>query len=183
MKRFSLLLMFLAAFAFVALAQDASQTSSASSQTSTNTSKKKAKADHSGMAMDQGQTAETGKSSSKGMKERTLTGCLSSSANAEGMYTLSNAKMKKGVEVGPADKVKDHAGHQVSLTGKWSTGAEAGEAAGTQQTKGERHFEVDNVKHISDTCSEAPGGGTTGSKGAKKKSKSAGETASTPKEL
>ena len=177
MKKLLLLLGLLAAFAFVAVAQDASQ-SGASGQTSTNMSKKKSSGDHSGMAMDQ-------QGSSKGAKGSTLTGCLSSSANEEGMYTLSNTKMKKGVEVGPADKVKDHAGHQVSLTGKWATGAEAGEKegaekAGAKEEKGERHFEVASVKHISDTCSEAPGGGTTGSK-SKGKSKGTGETASTPK--
>jgi hypothetical protein len=104
---------------------------------------------------------------------------MSSSANADGMYTLSNAKNKKGVEVGPADKVKDHAGHQVSLMGKWSTAAGAGEAnAASAKEKGERHFEVDSVKHISETCSEAPGGGTAGTKS---KDKNKGETASTPK--
>lgn len=171
MKRMLLLLGILAAFTFMAVAQDASQTSG--TQSTTTTSKKKSsKSDMSGMAMDH--------QGSKGAKGSTLTGCLSSSANAEGMYTLSNAKMKKGVEVGPTDKVKDHAGHQVALTGKWSTGAEAGEKAGTKEEKGERHFEVDSVKHISETCSEAPGGGTTGSK-TKGKSKGTGEASSTPK--
>jgi hypothetical protein len=173
MKKCCLLLIALAAFAFTAMAQDASQTSSSSGQTSTSKSKS---GDHSGMAMDhQASNKASG-------KDRTLTGCLSSSANSDGMYTLSNAKMKKGVEVGPADKVKDHAGHQVSLTGKWSTAAEAGEAnAASTKEKGERHFEVENVKHLSDTCSEAPGGGTMGSKGGKHKSKSSGETSSAPK--
>lgn len=171
MQRMLLLLGILAAFTFMAVAQDASQTSG--TQSTTTTSKKKSsKSDMSGMAMDH--------QGSKGAKGSTLTGCLSSSANAEGMYTLSNAKMKKGVEVGPTDKVKDHAGHQVALTGKWSTGAEAGEKAGTKEEKGERHFEVDSVKHISETCSEAPGGGTTGSK-TKGKSKGTGEASSTPK--
>jgi hypothetical protein len=156
------------------VAQDASPTSSSSGQTTTKSSKSKS-GDHSGMAMNHDQ------SMGKSGKGSTLTGCMSASPNAEGMYTLSNAKSKKGVEVGPADKVKDHAGHQVSLTGKWSTGAEAGEKAGTKQEKGERHFEVDSVKHISETCSEAPGGGTAGSKGGAKKSKGTGDTASTPK--
>lgn len=180
MKKLLLLLGILAAFAFVAVAQDASQTGGASGQTSTNTSKKKASGDHSGMAMDHQGTSKSGKGS-------TLTGCLSSSPNSDGMYTLSNAKMKKGVEVGPTDKVKDHAGHQVELMGKWGTAAEAGETnAASAKEKGHRHFEVENVKHISETCSEAPGGGTTGSKEKgtmKGKSKSSGESASTPKSL
>ncbi len=170
MKRLFVLLGILAAFTLMAVAQDASQTGSSTT---------KNKSDHSGMAMDhQGM---------KGAKGSTLTGCLSSTANAEGMYTLSNAKMKRGVEVGPTDKVKDHAGHQVELMGKWSTAAEAGETtAESTKEKGHRHFEVDSVKHISDTCSEAPGGGTTGSKEKgtmKGKSKGTGETSSTPKDF
>lgn len=170
MKRMLLLLGILATFTFMAVAQDASPTSSA---------KKKSSDEHAGMAMDH-------QGSSKSAKGGTLTGCLSASPNSDGMYTLSNAKHKKGVEVGPADKVKEHAGHQVSLTGKWGTAAEAGEAnAAAAKEKGERHFEVDSVKHISETCSEAPGGGTTGSKVKPKgeKSKSTGETASVPKSL
>jgi len=175
MKKLSLLLMILAAFAFAAVAQDASQTSSSSGQTTTKSSKSKS-GDHSGMAMDHDQSS-MGKSSAKGS---TLTGCLSSSPNSEGMYTLANAKSKKGVEVGPADKVKDHAGHQVSLTGKWSTAAEAGETnAASSKEKGERHFEVDSVKHISETCSEAPGGGTAGSK-MKKGDKTKSSSSATP---
>lgn len=181
MKKLLLLLGILAAFAFVAVAQDASQAGGAQGTTTTSSTGKKKSGDHSGMAMDHQGSSKSGKST-------TLTGCLSSSANSEGMYTLSNAKMKRGVEVGPPDKVKDHAGHQVSLTGKWATGAEAGEKegaekAGAKEEKGERHFEVDNVKHLSDTCSEAPGGGTTGTKekGMKGKSKGTGEASSTPK--
>ena len=176
MKRLCLLLTFLAAFAFAAMAQDASPTSSPAGQTTTKSSKNKTAGEHSGMAMDH--KDNMGKSSGKGS---TLTGCLSASANAEGMYTLSNARNKKGLEVGPADKVKEHAGHQVSLTGKWSSAAEAGEAnAASAKEKGEKHFEVASVKHISETCTQAPGGGTAGTKG-KAKSKGAGETASTPK--
>ena len=92
-----------------------------------------------------GQAAE--KDGGKAKKEATLTGCLSAQPDASGNYMLSNGKYKKGVQVGPADKVKDHAGHQVQLTGQWS-----------DKTK----FEVASLKHISETCEMAPGGGTTG---------------------
>lgn len=165
MKKSLFLLAVLAAFTFGAVAQDATPSSNAAGQTSTAKSakskKKSSDSSMAGMAMD-----NNGKSSAKGS---TLTGCVSSSANSDGMYTLSNGRYKKGVEIGPADKVKDHAGHQVSLTGKWSTAAAAGEAnAASAKEKGERHFEVDNVKHLAETCSTAPGGGTTGSKGGKK---------------
>ncbi len=172
MKQICLLLM-LGAFAFTAMAQDTSQTSSSSGQTSAKTSKSKSSGDHSGMAMNQDQ------SSMQSGKEATLTGCVSPSPDANGNYTLSNSKHKKGVAIGPADKVKDHAGHEVALTGKWSAapGAEGATAAAGKE-KGSRMFEVDNVKHISPTCSEAPGGGTTGTKG---KSKGTGDTSSNPK--
>ena len=107
----------------------------------------------------------------KSGKESTLTGCLSASANSDGMYMLSNGHYKKGIEVGPSDKVQEHAGHQVALKGHWGNAAAAGESAGVASSagneKGERHFEVDSVKHISDTCKEAPGGGTVGHKGKK----------------
>ena len=89
-------------------AQDASQTSS-QSQADTTTGKH-----HKKGAM--GENGSSGKMS-------TLTGCVSSSANSDGMYTLSNGRYKNGVEVGPSDKVKDHAGHQVALKGHWSTAA------------------------------------------------------------
>jgi hypothetical protein len=180
MKKSILLLAVLLAFACSALAQDTSSSMS-STQTSTTTKTKKSKKsggdamgqDQSGMAMDHGK--KMGKSS-------TLTGCISADANSEGMYTLSNGKYKKGVEIGPADKVKDHAGHQVALTGKWSTAAAAGETtAASAKEKGERHFEVDDVKHISPTCSEAPGGGTMGKKQGKM-SKKKDDMSATPKQ-
>ena len=96
------------------------------------------------------------------------------------MYTLSNGRYKNGVEVGPADKIKDHAGHQVALTGKWSTAAEAGEKAEAHEKKGERHFDVSDVKHIAETCSTAPGGGTTGSKMKGDKSEKKSSSSATP---
>ena len=88
------------------------------------------------------------KGGGKAPKEATLTGCMSAQPDAGGNYTLSNAKHKKGVQVSPADKVKDHAGHQVALTGQWSAD--------------KKTFEVANLKHISATCEMAAGSGTTG---------------------
>lgn len=165
MKKMILLLAVTTAFTMSAFAQGADQAGSAHGTTTDSATKKSDKKKGGDEPSKTGNpVGQTGTKSGKG---NTLTGCLSSSPNAEGMYTLSNAKMKKGVEVGPADKVKEHAGHQVSLMGKWSTAAEAGEKAEATEKKGERHFEVDSVKHISETCSEA----TAGSK-AKSKDKS-----------
>jgi hypothetical protein len=110
-----------------------------------------------------GQSAEKG---GKPKKEATLTGCISAQPDANGNYTLSNAKHKKGVELEPADKVKEHAGHQTQLTGQWSAD--------------KKKFEVASLKHISETCEMAAGGGTAGmtKKGKKDAEK---DTAAPPK--
>lgn len=184
MKRLLLLVAILTAFAFTAMAQDASSASGASGQSSTKSAKSSKKKSSESASADQAGGAAASSEKSSSAKSSTLTGCVSSSANSDGMYTLSNGRYKKGVEIGPTDKVKDHAGHQVQLKGKWSTAAAVGEAnAKSAKEKGEHHFEVDSVKHISETCSTAPGGGTMGageSKGAKKSKKSA-DSSATPK--
>ena len=89
---------------------------------------------------DQSDQTTTSKSKAKATKEATVTGCVSKEPGANGKYTLTNGNYKKGVEVGPADKVKEHAGHTVQLTGQWSgTGAK-------------KMFEVASIKHLSATC-------------------------------
>ena len=77
-------------------------------------------------------------SKAKSKKEATVTGCLSAQPDANGSYTVT-AK-KKVVKVGPADKVKAHAGHTVELTGKWSGSGK------------DKSFEVTSLKHIDTTC-------------------------------
>ncbi len=122
-------------------------------------------------AKDKNKTAAT--ANHKANKKATLTGCISAQPNGEGMYTISNNRYRKGVEVGPTDKVKDHAGHQVQLTGHWTTAAGAGEketaGGGMKEESKERHFEVTDVKMISETCTTASGGATAGTKGKAKK--------------
>jgi opacity protein-like surface antigen len=137
MKKALLLFALLLAFAWTASAQDQSATSS---QTTT-TAKKSHKS-----------------ASSKGS---TLTGCVSQSANSEGNYTLTNGRHKKGVELlngtGDAD-ISKHAGHEVRLTGNWTTAeAEGAGEANKKEEKGERHFQVTSIKHISDTCTAMAG--------------------------
>lgn len=176
MKKVVLLLAVAFVFTLTAMAQEAGGAASGqeSSQPSTTTTKK---AHHSKGAM--GNMGASGKAA-------TLTGCISKDANSDGMYTLTNGRNKKGVEVGPADKIKDHAGHQVKLSGKWASAAAAGEGgaeAASTKEKGERHFEISDVQHISDTCSAAPGGGTTGmasAKSGKKGKKGSEATPQTP---
>lgn len=160
MKRLSLLLAVVFVFTLTALAQESGAASSGQGMSQDQSSTMSKKGHHKMGAM-----GASGKTA-------TLTGCVSKEANAEGMYTLTNGRRKKGVEIGPTDKVKDHAGHQVKLSGHWASASEAGESAeaGTEK-KGERHFEVDSVQHIADTCSEVSGGGTMGMAKSKKSKK------------
>ena len=102
------------------------------------------------------------KKSGKGGGGSTLTGCLSG-PNSEGVYELKSGK--KEVEVGGLDDLSKHVGHEVKLHGSWAkSGSEIGEkeAAGGKEgkeEKGERHFKVASIDHVSDTCK---GGGETG---------------------
>jgi hypothetical protein len=100
--------------------------------------------------------AQYGSSSSMGQSDQTttskptaatVTGCVSKTPGANGMYTLTNGDYKKGVEIGPTDKVKAHAGHTVELTGQWS-----GKGA-------KKMFEVATLKHLSATCTMDAGMG------------------------
>ncbi len=154
MKRLIMLLAVVFVFTITSMAQTSTSSSSGQSdQTSATTSKSKSKKSSSS-DMGGAAASETGKAK----KNSTLTGCLNSDATM-----LTNGRYKNGVKVGPADKVKDHAGHQVALTGSWSgTGAD-------------KSFDVASVKHISETCSAVKGGGTTGitKKGAKSKDSAA----------
>ncbi|MGI9101068.1 MAG: hypothetical protein ACR2IF_01370 [Terriglobales bacterium] len=166
MKKVLWLLAVTVAFTLTSVAQTSSSSmgqSSSSGMGQTDTGAKKGK--KSAGTTDQSGAMASDKSSGKAKKEATLTGCLS----ADGA-TLSNAKHKEGVAVGPADKVKDHAGHQVALKGEWSAD--------------KKTFNVASVKHLSDTCKEAPGGGTAGmtKKGKKDTSKGKTDTATPPKQ-
>jgi hypothetical protein len=91
----------------------------------------------------------------KGGMGSTLTGCLSG-PNDEGVYVLKSGK--RSVEVGGSDELSKHVGHQVRLHGSWAkSGSDIGEkeaSAGPEkkEEKGERHFKVASIDHISDTC-------------------------------
>lgn len=112
---------------------------------------------------DQTSTGEkaTHKSMHKG-SAATLTGCLSG-PNDEGAYVLEHGSKK--VEVGGNDELSKHVGHTVKLHGTWSTGSaigekessEKGEAKEGKEEKGERHFKVTSIDHVSDTCQAGAG--------------------------
>jgi hypothetical protein len=100
----------------------------------------------------------------------TLTGCLSG-PNEEGAYELKRGK--RTVEVGGLDDLSKHVGHEVKLHGSWAkSGSEIGEkeekgesaekGGGTKkgegaEEKGERHFKVTSIDHVSDTCKAGAG--------------------------
>jgi hypothetical protein len=99
----------------------------------------------------------------KGGGGSTLTGCLSG-PNDEGVYELKSGK--RTVEVGGLEDLSKHVGHEVKLHGSWTkSGSEIGEKEneaaekkeGTEskegkEEKGERHFKVSSIDHMSDTC-------------------------------
>lgn len=111
------------------------------------------------------QTSTGDQATHKGMHKgsaATLTGCLSG-PNDEGAYVLEHGSKK--VEVGGNDELSKHVGHTVKLHGTWSTasaigekeGAEKGEAKEGKSEKGERHFKVTSIDHLSDTCKAGAG--------------------------
>lgn len=90
--------------------------------------------------------------------DKTITGCLSG-PNSEGVYVLKTAE-KGSVEVGGDKQLKEHVGHEVKLTGDWTKSGSAigeNEAAEKKESstkeKNERHFKVEKIEHVSDTCS------------------------------
>jgi hypothetical protein len=93
----------------------------------------------------------------KGAGGAMLTGCLSG-PNNEGAYELKSGK--KEVEVGGLDDLSKHVGHKVRLHGAWAKSGseigekenEASEAKEGKEEKGERHFKVASIDHLSDTC-------------------------------
>ncbi len=163
MKKLLALLTIVLAFTLVSVAQTYSGSSTGQSEQSSTTTKSKAKSKKSGESTGE---AASDTSTKKAKKEATLTGCLSADESS-----LSNGRYKKGVKVEPADKLKGHGGHQVELKGQWKgTGAD-------------KTFEVASMKHLSETCKEAPGGETTGTtKKGKKDMEKGKESGATPKQ-
>lgn len=107
----------------------------------------------------------------KGGGGAALTGCLSG-PNNEGAYELKSGK--RTVEVGGLDDLSKHVGHEVRLHGSWAkSGSEIGEKEGNEdaekkggkEEKGERHFKVASIDHISDTCKAGAAGGEHHKKG------------------
>ncbi len=116
------------------------------------------------------------KSSKTAGGEHQVTGCLAG-PNDEGVYTLTNGRYTKGLEVGGNDDLKNHVGHKVTLTGTWASAEDIGEKSSTgagekqENEKAEKHLKVSSIKHISDTCTAS-----TAKKGKKGKAAAAPTT-------
>src|SRR5438270_9844118 len=113
-----------------------------------------ARAAGNGQAGDTDKATEKKSAPKKGGGGATLTGCLSG-PNDEGVYELKSGK--KEVEVGGLDDLSKHVGHKVRLHGSWTkNGSDIGEKESSEskgkEEKGERHFKVASIDHISDAC-------------------------------
>jgi hypothetical protein len=174
MRKLTVLLTMLFAFTFLSMAQSGGAASTG--QSSSGGGSQAGAGDKSS-----GQHATHKKGSGGGS---TLTGCLSG-PNQEGVYELKSGK--RTVEVGGLDDLSKHVGHTVKLHGSWAKGSEIGEkeegaehkegaAEGKSKSggeeKGERHFKVASIDHVSDTCAAA---GTDGHK------KGSSDSSATPK--
>src|SRR5581483_173713 len=71
---------------------------------------------------------------------------------------------KNGGVVGGNDELPKHVGHEVKLTGTWASAKDIGEDMGKAPQQGKqmesklKHFKVDSIQHVSDTCKMKPGG-------------------------
>jgi hypothetical protein len=99
-------------------------------------------------------TQESGKKSGAA-KEKTLTGCVAAGDEAN-EYVLTHGSKK--VELVSKEDLKPHVGHTVKVTGNWTTeAAEKQMSGGAEKSEhkekaGERHFKVDKVDMVSDSC-------------------------------
>jgi len=88
-----------------------------------------------------------GKSS---MSETTIEGCLSTST---GHYYLTDTTGKKYFLSGYANKLKDHVGHEIKVTGMLGLKTTGTTQQGAASTATEKEvFKVKSVEHVADTC-------------------------------
>jgi len=82
--------------------------------------------------------------------ESTIQGCLS---NAGGHYYLTDSSGTKYFLSGYANKLKDHIGHEVAITGMDSVKTTSTTQQGAASTAHQQHvFRVKTIKHVADTC-------------------------------
>ncbi|HWR14234.1 MAG TPA: hypothetical protein VN577_05370 [Terriglobales bacterium] len=113
---------------------------------------------------------------------KTLTGCLSQSANTEGNYTLTNRRKKTVELISTSEDLSKHAGHEVQLSGNWTTEKAEGkttEKSEANEDKNEKHFQVSSVKDVADTCETQAASGMATHSGHHGKHKKSAQTTTT----
>jgi Protein of unknown function (DUF5818) len=82
----------------------------------------------------------------------TIQGCLQES---NGNYTLTSDSGMTYQLQGPSSTLSKHVGHEVRITGSASSaGSSSSETSGEASGKSQETLTVDNLKHISKTCSQ-----------------------------
>jgi hypothetical protein len=98
-----------------------------------------------------------GQTSSNAASQKTVEGCLSSSA---GKYMLTDKRGTTYELTGDSSKLAEHVGHEIKVTGTESAGSASASGGTMGQTAGsERTIEVSSFKHISKTCKNAGSSG------------------------
>jgi hypothetical protein len=82
----------------------------------------------------------------------TVQGCLSGS---EGNYTLTADSGTTYTLTGDTAKLKDHVGHEVSITGKTSGSSASSASSASSSTGAGQTLEVTSMKHIAASCKSA----------------------------
>jgi hypothetical protein len=90
-----------------------------------------------------------------------LTGCLNG-PNSENFYMLVNKRYPRGVELSQTENLKNYVGNRVQLTGEWAGGVDQIAGRDTHQgakmekntgrEQARKHFKVDNIKKLADSC-------------------------------
>lgn len=98
----------------------------------------------------QAQAAGQDGTSSNSTTSTTVQGCLQ---NRAGRYTLKASDGMVYKLTGEANKLKDHVGHEVEITGKPAVRTYSTTQEGSASTTREQHvIRVESIKHIADTC-------------------------------
>ncbi len=87
---------------------------------------------------------------SSGAAGTTIQGCLST---ASAHYYLTDSSGKRYFLSGYANKLKDHVGHTVNITGTLGVKTTDTTAQGSESTAKEMPvFKVKSIQHVADTC-------------------------------
>ena len=96
------------------------------------------------------QAQASGQAGTSSSNSTTVQGCLE---NRAGRYSLKASDGMVYKLTGEANKLKDHVGHEVEITGKPTVRTYSSTEQGAASTTREQHvIRVESIKHIADTC-------------------------------